>query len=143
MTLLPGELWLLDPVDPPGARAVVCVLLQHKQHALVAFTDSETDLASDKDVCYALGEAAPWTVRVNCGLVGPVRASQFVERVGAIPETTRRELLTAALDGQFAPSLAPRRGLPLHGPHDTRVAEIDARLDEIWQWWFAPLTDFD
>ena len=152
VTPAPGELWFIRSEEDPAERALVCVIESdaargrgrpdHPVHASVAFTDTDLESATDGDLCYALGEAAPWTLRVSTNLVGPVRLSSFAYRVGRVP-TDPNLLREAVLFDRFAPELAARRGLPLHGPHDTRLASLEARLDEMWQFFLAPLTDFD
>jgi len=158
-----GELWLIDPRTPPGPRAVVCVLeagdsaepsplrrsngenadrSASENLVSVLFTDSELEAATDADLCYAAGEAAPWTVRVCCDLIGPVRAVQFVRLLGALPAISDNVLLDASW-GEFAPDLASRRGSPLRGPEDPRWGPRKAQLEEAQRYWIVPFDDPD
>jgi hypothetical protein len=126
-----GELWLASA--PAGERIVVAILMVERESAhepicSVALVSNDLEMASDQSLCFASGEAAPFALMVCLDLVGPALRSDLVRRVGRLP--LERELfLRAALEDEFDPALAARRGLRLRGRDDPRwnwtVREMD------------------
>jgi hypothetical protein len=141
-----GEIWTIAPAtDPTGTRAVVCVLDDGAGTSAclsVAFTDSEPENATEAHLCYQPGEAIPWALRVALDLVGPVLRSQFLERVGVLPEPAS-DLADAIWDADFPPALAARRGLPLRGADDPRLTPDDEQIETSFGRWLAPAADDD
>ena len=141
-----GEIWTIAPAaDPAGTRAVVCVLDDGAGTSAclsVAFTDSESEYATDAHLCYKPGEAAPWALRVALDIVGPVLRSQFIERVGVLPESAN-DLIDAIWDADFPSALAARRGLPIRGLDDPRLTLDEERIETSWKRWLAPASDDD
>jgi hypothetical protein len=128
-----GEVWMAIGED--GERVCACVLgpiAQMPGFLLVAFADTDYETATDQDFCYAAGEAAPWMLRVSPNLTGAIKPAMLSKRVGVLPDNPV-ELRRAALGDAASPGLEARRGLPLHGPHDTRLAVRDEQVAALWR----------
>ena len=138
-----GELWLIGNVA--GERALVAIVLlddrvvflarRHRGPRLLLSIAlcTEPDIATDQSLAYSAAETgAPYPVLVHTDLCGPIERTQLITRIGALPGSI--DALARATEwGDFAPALDGRRGLPLAGPHDTRIAVLDAEAERLWR----------
>ncbi len=128
-----GELWYA--AGESGARRILLLLSTDAEHGIAraALTSTEPEVATDASLAFAADEVgASFAVVVQTDLVMPVWLRQLGPYVGRLPVPV--ELIQQAADSRhFALELEARRGMPLHGPHDSRVAVRDQELDELWE----------
>jgi hypothetical protein len=135
----PGELWFITPTDETGPNIFVCVLsteAEWRGRLLVAFAHTEPEVATEHHLRYTRGEAAPWPVVVATDWTAAISGRRFLERVGALPDGDLTPVLLASRSGRFAAEIEHRRGMPLHGPHDTRLTVIEDLVDCLWRYWY-------
>ena len=128
-----GELWFA--ASESGARRILLLLSTDAEHGLAraAITSTEAEVATDASLVFSAQEVGTsFAVVVQTDLVMPVWLRQLGPYVGRLPIPV--ELIQQAAESRdFAAELEARRGMPLHGPHDTRVAVRDQELDELWE----------
>ena len=128
-----GELWYA--AGESGARRILLLLSTDAEHGLAraAITSTEAEVATDASLAFSADEVGTsFAVVVQTDLVMPVWLRQLGPYVGRLPIPV--ELIQQAADSRhFAAELEARRGMPLHGPHDTRVAVRDQELEELWE----------
>jgi hypothetical protein len=123
---------------------MVVVMEAGCRHISVLVADNEHDGATDRDLCFEAGVAAPWALRVCGDLVGPIRRTAFVARVGALPGPVTAELRLLGYLGEVHDAARPYiTGVGLRGRDDPRWAWLTARGDLADAEWFAPIDDID
>ena len=131
----PGEIWWAQ--GDAGVRRLVYVVERFDAapegiSVQVALVTPEVELSSDQNLRYAAVETGlPFDVLLEADLVGSVLREALTRFAGRVPDAPDI-LARAAGWGEFAPTLAARRGLPYHGPHDTRLAPVDAELTDLY-----------
>jgi hypothetical protein len=103
---------------------------------LVAFAHTEPEVATERHLRYTRGEAAPWPIVVATDWTTAICGRRFLEQVGALPDGDLAPVLLASRSGRFTAALEHRRGMPLHGPRDTRLAVLDDLVDCLWRYWY-------
>ena len=137
-----GDLWWIR--NDEGERALVAIILIGDGDRIgpldrmsISLCTTDFDMASDESLLFtAVETGAPYPVLVT-GMVGPIERSQLLARVGHLPVDP--DGLEEAIEcGAYAPDLLARRGLPLHGRSDTRVALLEDECERLWRF-LAPL----
>ena len=117
-----------------GTKRLVLLLSidEKRQYARAVLVSTEPELATDHSLLFAGAEiGAHFSALVQADLVMPIWLKQLGPRVGQLP-IPLGPVVAAAEHNRFAPELAARRGLPLAGPHDSRVKPRDQEVDELW-----------
>ena len=139
-----GEIWLVAPRTAGTAPGMVAVMETGCRHLSVLVADNEHDQATDRDLCFEAGVATPWTLRVCGDLVGPVRRTAFLRRVGALPANVTAQLRLLGYLGEVHDAVRPYiTGIRLRGPDDPRWAWLIERSELADAEWFAPIDDID
>ena len=127
-----GEFWYAT--GESGVRRILLVLATDQSRGLAraAIASTELDVATEQSLVFSSAEVGTaFNLVVETDLVMPVWLRQLEPFVGRVPISV--EMIRQAAEArQFAPELEARRGMPLHGPHDTRVAVRDQELDDLW-----------
>jgi hypothetical protein len=129
----PGELWYAS--GDAGVRRILLLLaIDHERGlARAAIASTEPEVATDASLVFSADElGTPFDVVIETDLVMPVWLRQLGPYLGRVPISID-SVQRAADTGIFAVELEARRGMPLHGPHDTRVATRDQELEDLWE----------
>lgn len=128
---LPGEVWLVASRTPGVSPGMVVIMDAGRRHLSVLVADNDLDAATSRDLCFAAGVATPWTLRVCGDLVGPIRRTAFLRRVGALPPPVSADLRVLGYLGETDEmgdaSRAHISGLPLRGLSDPRWTWLEER----------------
>jgi hypothetical protein len=130
-----GDLWWAR--GDKGARRLVAIIeavpeAPEGPSFQVVLVSPEIELAYDQTLEFRAEETGlPFAILVETGLLGPVLAPVLETRAGQLP-IDLAVLADAAQWGEFDPALDGRRGLPIRGPHDARLAPLEAELEDLW-----------
>lgn len=128
-----GELWYATG-DSSVSRLLFLLAIDHERGlARAAIASTEREVATDASLVFSADEVGtPFDVVIETDLAMPVWLRQLGPYVGRVPISIE-SIHQAADTGTFAAELQARRGMPLHGPHDTRVAVRDQELEDLWE----------